>query len=75
MMRLTIAVKDESGKVYSLPERYEFAPEDLDQLVADFRSYCCSDANGAATGGAYHCKIGSEDKMLFLKFNEIVYMG
>ncbi|NJN57588.1 MAG: hypothetical protein HC879_08855 [Leptolyngbyaceae cyanobacterium SL_5_9] len=75
-MRLNIAIKDHNGKPYNLPERYEFAPEELDKLAADFSNYCS--ANGeqpTRKGGAYKCNVGSEEKMLFLKFDELVYIG
>jgi hypothetical protein len=75
-MRLNIAIKDHNGKPYNLPERYEFTLEELAQLAADFSDYCS--ANGEQPnrkGGAYKCRVGSEEKMLFLKFDEVVYIG
>lgn len=75
-MRLTIAIKDENGKLYNLPDRYEFAPEELNQLVEDFTGYCTQEANGATKrGGVYKCMVSGDEKMLFLKFDEIIYMG
>jgi hypothetical protein len=75
-MRLNIAVKDQNGKPYSLPDRYEFAPEELDKLAADFSNYCsASGEQPARKGGAYKCTVGNEEKMLFLKFDEVVYIG
>lgn len=75
-MRLNIAVKDQNGKPYSLPDRYEFSPEELDKLAADFSSYCSANQEQPARkGGAYKCTVGNEEKMLFLKFDEVVYIG
>lgn len=75
-MRLTITMKDENGRLYALPDRYEFDPDELNRLVADFNTYC-SDSNGqpGKRGGVYKCTAGSDEKMLFLKFDQIAYIG
>lgn len=75
-MRLTIAVKDEHGKLYNLPDRYEFEPDHLTKLIDDFNTYCSTSTKQVhKRGGVYPCRVGSEKKLVFLKFDELVYIG
>lgn len=75
---LLIHFRGENGKI-QFEGPYTFKEDALRGLIRDFESYCgVPDPKGSTTikkGGWYRCKNGNQHKMLFLKFEEIVYIG
>jgi len=57
---------------------YCFNENVLRQLVDDFLLYCNPNRDSKATnlkkGGSYKCKLDNKNIILYLKFDEIIYM-
>ena len=75
-MDLYFYFRGENGKFESRGP-YFFESEVLNKLEKDFDDHCqpsTSDAN-RKKGGWYNCKSDNKDTILFLKFDEIIYIG
>ncbi len=73
-MELTLWFKGENGKLQ--PARtYFFEKEALDKLRKDFDNYCQNSNSNLDKGGWYECKHNDKETIVFLKFQEILYIG
>jgi hypothetical protein len=74
-MDLYFYFKGENGNL-ECKGPYSFENEALMVLVRDFAAYCdSSDSTKMKKGGWYKCKYKDNHRILFLKFEEIVYIG
>jgi hypothetical protein len=71
-MDLYFYLKGENGKLEDLG-MYTFEEEELEKLKMDFVKYC-QDSN-SMKGGWYKCKDTKKDRIVFLKFDEISFIG
>lgn len=76
-MLLRIVFKGEQGKLDRGTTSYEFDNQELERLKNDFNDYVRSVESRGTTvrGGAYECRKNGTSSMLFLKFEEIAFIG
>jgi hypothetical protein len=75
-MELTLWFKGENGKLEESKKDYWFDEEGLTKLQQDFDEYSQrSGLPGTKKGGWYKCKFNDKDTIVFLKFDEILYIG
>jgi hypothetical protein len=70
-MNLVFWVKGENGKLDS-KEINSFEEEELTKLKSDFDKY--SQGSDPIKGGWYKCKHNGKDTILFVNFDEIVFI-
>jgi hypothetical protein len=75
-MNLYFYFRGENGKLESIGP-YSFENEVINKLGKDFSDYCQPSPSNvnAKKGGWYNCKADDKDTILFLKFDEIIYIG
>lgn len=75
-MNLYFYFRGENGKLES-KEPYFFENEVLIKLAKDFEEHCkpSNSTTSSKKGGSYKCKSDNIDTMVFLKFDEILYIG
>lgn len=73
-MEIVIGIKGENGKLVHL-EGYTMEEAEIIRLKDEFVNHLAF--SSAAKGGVYKCTFGEQAtaKWLFLKFEEIVYIG
>jgi len=59
--------RKDSSNVYSFEEGV------LEQLRTDFKAYCKDSTS--MKGGCYECKWNEKPRVVFVKFDEILYIG
>lgn len=73
-MNLYVYIRGENGKPVPMPSAYHFEEDELDKLRNDFKNYCKSSGGVNSGGGSYKCKKSGENTIVFLKFDEIVFI-
>jgi len=75
-MDLYFYFRGENGKL-EFREPYSFEGEALNKLGKDFNDHCLPSPSNSnmKKGGWYNCKFDNKDTILFLKFDEIIYIG
>lgn len=71
-MNLVFWIKGENGKL-EYRGIYFFGEEELTRLRSDFEKYC--QGTEPIKGNSYECKCQNHDMIVFLKFDEIVFIG
>jgi hypothetical protein len=72
-MDLMLAFKGENGKI-EYTRVYSFDDETLTRLKKDFEEDYCT-ATVPRRGGWYECTWDGKPRVVFIKFDEILYMG
>jgi hypothetical protein len=75
-MNLFLYFRGENGKIDTRGP-YFFDLEQVNKLGQDFEDYCKPSKSDTNTkkGAWYRCKDNNKDMVLFIKFDEIVYIG
>jgi hypothetical protein len=73
-MELSFWFKGENGKLESR-RIYFFEEEGLTKLKEDFHKYSQGPKVSSIKGGWYKCKYNDKEMIVFLKFDEILYIG
>jgi hypothetical protein len=71
-MNLIFWIKGENGKLEH-KGIYFFGEEELTRLKSDFDKY--SQGSDPIKGSSYKCKCQGHDMIVFLKFDEIAFIG
>lgn len=72
-MDLRIGFRGENGKLHHIDD-YAIEEAELERLKKDFEEYIGSGTVNPK-GGVYKCTHFEKPSLLFLKFDEIVYIG
>ena len=73
-MLIDIGFRGQDGKLHEL-EDYDLEESEMKRLKQDFQNYVSLKNPPHTKGGVYECTLGGKPKQLFLKFDEIVYIG